>query len=68
MAVLGKEALDALKMTDAEIATRVGVSERSVRAWRTGGGMKPDTRRELARLLRERIVKLSVAARALEDA
>lgn len=64
---LGEQALDTLKMTDAAIAKRLGVSQRTVRRWREGGGMRPGQRREMARLLRDRMSEMHGVAIGLEN-
>lgn len=46
-----RKALQALKLSDAEIADRCGVSERTVRRWKQTGRTTKANRRELARLL-----------------
>lgn len=56
----------ALKMTDAEIASAVGVSERTVQRWKAGRRITSGNRRKLIDLARRRADRLEVLARSLE--
>lgn len=62
-----RSALAALKLSDAEIAERAGVSQRTVRRWRKTGRMSPSSKRALSEVLRTQATKLETFAEALED-
>lgn len=61
------QAREMLKMTDREIAARCGVSERAVRKWGEGGGMRARTRARLAALLIERGARLQALGEQLQE-
>lgn len=62
-----RKALDALKLTDAEIAERIGVHERTVRRWRQTNRATRPNRRELARLLDSQADRLRTYAEVLRS-
>lgn len=62
-----KRAIEALKMSDAEIGKRVGVSARTVRRWKQTGRATKANRMELARLLESQADRLRTWADVLRD-